>query len=237
MKPTIERLCPYTAKATQLKEGWGYQLIEIFKEEEKIGEFKRNYGSFGISSFSPFYRDGEWYALCSPTYVALKVMKLPECEIIGGEKDHSCGFCPVETFIPTYQWDFEPAKTKEELKKYPKQNHKWLSRDRKSKEYDPELYEEDKDIFYEDFSFVSGCVWGDDSSWKVEMRDISKAHDGIIERIDIGYHELPWNHTLKDSILLHGSNGFCDEFKNRVYLSIATVQHLQYENGKVNPED
>lgn len=40
--------------------------------------------------------------------------------------------------------------------------------------------------------FVCGCVWGDDSSWKVEYLDLSKIEEGIIRREKRwGYLELP----------------------------------------------
>jgi hypothetical protein len=33
-----------------------------------------------------------------------------------------------------------------------------------------------------DIGFVAGCHWGDDSSWKLEVFDLSRASDGVISR-------------------------------------------------------
>lgn len=51
------------------------------------------------------------------------------------------------------------------------------------------------------FGFVAGCVWGDDSSWKLQFIDLSKADQGIIVRDDrFGYFELPSGVRLADAI-------------------------------------
>lgn len=41
------------------------------------------------------------------------------------------------------------------------------------------------------FGFVCGCHWGDDSSWKIQYLDLSRAAEGIIVRdARMGYIEL-----------------------------------------------
>lgn len=51
------------------------------------------------------------------------------------------------------------------------------------------------------FGFVAGCVWGDDSSWKIQYLDLSQVHKGIIKRDDrFGYIELPDGLTLEQAI-------------------------------------
>lgn len=51
------------------------------------------------------------------------------------------------------------------------------------------------------FGFVAGCVWGDDSSWKIQFLDLSRVSEGIIKRDDrFGYIELLESHSLKDAI-------------------------------------
>jgi hypothetical protein len=90
----------------------------------------------------------------------------------------SFGFCPVEIYIPEYQLSKVAGTSEEKLHLYPKANHHWLKKDRESKEYDPDLFNKDMDanyefvhvekrIFHENFAFVSGCVFGDDRSWKI----------------------------------------------------------------------
>ena len=51
------------------------------------------------------------------------------------------------------------------------------------------------------FGFVSGCVWGDDHSWKIQYLDLSKISEGILTRDDrFGYIELCGSQNLKDAI-------------------------------------
>lgn len=203
---------------------------EIYLDENKIGEFKRNYDSYGNTSFASFERNGEWYALYSRSYVALSVMKLPSCEYINGENESDgFGFCPVEVYIPQYQWTLDKGYTPQELidKKIPECNHKWVGRDRESKEYDPDLWDKEKPTFYENFAFVSGCIWGDDSSWKIEVRDISQAHNGIITTVgDFGYHELA-NYPLKKCVSLYGLDRFVGEDRESTNITITIQKTLR----------
>lgn len=61
--------------------------------------------------------------------------------------------------------------------------------------------EDDEDGLNGQFGFVSGCVWGDDSSWKVQYLDLSEIDKGKIKRDDrFGYVELPDKVKLKDAI-------------------------------------
>lgn len=51
------------------------------------------------------------------------------------------------------------------------------------------------------FGFVSGCIWGDDHSWKLEYLDLSDIKNGNIKRENkFGYFELPNYKELKDCI-------------------------------------
>lgn len=123
---------------------WKYTKIGIFKGDEQIGEFVRNYVSFGESTFAPFKRGDRWYALYSPHYESIKVMSLPDCtpfEMVGKQST----FCPVEIYIPEYQWCLTKAIPEEKLHKYPECNHHWLKKDREEKEYDQELFNLDID--------------------------------------------------------------------------------------------
>jgi hypothetical protein len=52
-------------------------------------------------------------------------------------------------------------------------------------------------------AFVAGCVWGDDSTWKIQYIDVSRIDEGIIKREErFGYIELPSHLTLKKAIEL-----------------------------------
>lgn len=75
-----------------------------------------------------------------------------------------------------------------EKEKYAKENSEWYERN-------PIISQ------FAKFGFVSGCVWGDDGSWKIQFLDLTKADQGIIVRdARFGYLELPVNVTLADAI-------------------------------------
>lgn len=56
--------------------------------------------------------------------------------------------------------------------------------------------------FESSMGFVAGCGWGDDTSWKVQLLDLSKVEEGIIKRDGnrLGYIELCSNDKLEDAI-------------------------------------
>lgn len=95
----------FSVKCSPIKNerGWDHTLVEIYDGDAKIGEYKRNYGSFAEATFCPFELDGVWYALYSARYTKTRVMRLPECVDIGGEDSSPGGFCPVEYHVPVYR--------------------------------------------------------------------------------------------------------------------------------------
>lgn len=207
---------------------WNSVKYGVFQEQEQVGEFQRNYDSYGDTTFVPFKRGDNWYALYSPHYTGISVMELPSCKLVGGEPEDEYGFCPVEIYIPRYQIDTREAFPPEELLKYPEQNRSRLSQRGATKEYDEGLFEEGKEIFYENFAFVSGCVWGDDSSWKIELRDISQAHVGIIKRVDEwGYHQLPGNLSLKECVRLSAFEQRADRPQEVIDACIAVTKTIR----------
>jgi len=56
------------------------------------------------------------------------------------------------------------------------------------------------------FGFIAGCLWGDDSSWKIQYLDLSDASSGTVVRKEMfGYVAMPSNALrLKDCISLDG---------------------------------
>ena len=54
---------------------------------------------------------------------------------------------------------------------------------------------------YLPFGFISGCVWGDDCSWKIQLLDFSKLEEGVLRRsAEFGYIEMLGKHMLEDAI-------------------------------------
>ncbi len=103
----------YWIEATEVEneDDWNFQRCEIhtphrrsgemmLEQSVKIGVYKRNYHSFAKKTFYPFHKNGQDYALYSPDYTSTRIMKLPECEDIGGEEPNKTGFCPIEYFVP-----------------------------------------------------------------------------------------------------------------------------------------
>ena len=49
--------------------------------------------------------------------------------------------------------------------------------------------------------FRAGCIWDDDSSWKVQAIDLAGAAEGRIVRSErFGHLELPWKMSLRDAV-------------------------------------
>lgn len=161
--------------------------------EEQIGEYTRNYGVF-YRTFYPFKKDEKDYALYSPHYTATRVMELPSCRDIGGEEPHTVGFCPVEFFVPSYiMKEHQFPDGKPIVSPINEPDEKAIRDSTYSRVISP--------LLYYPFGFVAGCVWGDDSSWKIEYLDLSAVEKGEIRRdARFGYIELPDGVSLKQAI-------------------------------------
>lgn len=61
------------------------------------------------------------------------------------------------------------------------------------------------------WGFVQGCVWGDDTCWKLQYLDLSRVEEGIVKREErFGYIPLP-NGNLKDLIEIDDYRNLCDK--------------------------
>ena len=151
---------------------WPSSRIEIFErqsnpgESKKICEYERNYGPF--QTFEPFRQGDREFALISLDYTGTAVLDLRSGEVIAEEKPSSAGFCPVGFYVPDW-WDLYDG-TCIPGSKFWSVDHEFRSGE---------------------FGFVWGCVWGDDSSWKVQHLDLRKIQEGTILRDSrFGYVEL-----------------------------------------------
>ncbi|SRR5581483_10079535 len=78
-----------------------------------------------------------------------------------------------------------------------------------------------------DFGFVAGCIWGDDTSWKVELLDLSRIEEGIFQRsARFGYIELPEEMTLAQSVRVDW------EMWAKPYIKIVREQTFHLDTGK-----
>lgn len=185
---------PFYAKVIGTKDNgkgyWEYLKVGVFQRrramrDKLIGQYERNYSSL-IKTFYPFERNGKWYALYSKNYTATRIMSLPDCKDIGGEEKSGAGFCPAEFYVPKIQRLVALGKNKEGVQQYRKK----------------------LDTAYVPFGLIAGCVWGDDSSWKVMCIDLRQIEKGILKPDDrFGYVALPRELSLENAV----SVSDCDE--------------------------
>lgn len=95
----------------------------------------------------------------------------------------------------------------------------------------PEIYVSETSSRESDLGFVSGCVWGDDSSWKVECLDLTRVSEGILKRDSrLGYFELPEKVNLPEAIL--GVKEVKEGDVTAIQLRIAGIYTLDALTGK-----
>lgn len=212
-KPLRER---FVAKPQVVSEPRTWTQVEVavydleHNENEPIYTYHRNY-SF-LKTFEPFRiwveEENRWrnFALISPEYVSFKVLDLDTKEIVAtcpppvltaedaesmnkhisetgrtyheGQEFPSWGFCPVEFYVPDVL-DIHPSYlNSDSVEKYVKVFNAKRS-----------------------FGFVSGCIWGDDDSWKLQAVDLSAVLDGKVSTDDrFGYFILGDHLSLRQSV-------------------------------------
>ena len=91
-------------------------------------------------------------------------------------------------------------------------------------------------LLYYPFGFVAGCVWGDDSSWKIQFLDLSEIQTGAIKRdARFGHIEMPNNMSLREAINMGDYKyDLTDEIS---YIIIAAQRRFELMSGKVIDED
>lgn len=151
---------------------WASTVVEVFRradsgrEPEKVAEYERNYSL--LQTFEPFRQRDREFALISRRYTGTAVLDLETGRVVAEEPDSSFGFCPVGFYVPDW-WDVHDA----------------------SIIPGSESWNADLEWPSGEFGFVWGCIWGDDSSWKVQHLDLSGARDGVIRRDErFGYVQL-----------------------------------------------
>lgn len=160
-RPTPRERYSIRVAQTSPEGSWTKVSVEVLDGERLVGSYDRNYAM--LRTFEPFRQGDRDYALISPNYTATSVMDLQSGEIIAGEEPSPGGFCPVGFYVPDW-WDVhERAEGYGTLPG----SRGWSS---------------DYEWPTGDFGFVWGCVWGDDSSWKVQYLDLSRVREGVLMR-------------------------------------------------------
>lgn len=210
IKKTANSSYKVVVKSIRSPHHWGTSEIAIFAGnglfKRKLGGYTRNYPAHGMSTWYPFSRGGRDYALYSRDYTCTRVMELPSCRDIGGEEPSAGGFCPVDYYRPeiTY-FEKEPDPRKEGSFCY-------------------RIMKEPSQV-----AFIAGCIWGDDSSWKIQCFDISQIESGIITRDQrFGYIAMPKGVTLAQTTSLER-----DEESGAVIATFAVMQTYNLSTGEI----
>ncbi|MBI3850461.1 MAG: hypothetical protein HY298_09335 [Verrucomicrobia bacterium] len=194
---------------------WNSIRVGVFRCEaeskEQVGHYVRNYPNL-FRTFCHFRKNDKDYALYASDYTASRIMELPSCRDIGGEDPHGAGFCPVDFFVPRYI-ERESIGLDDKKHRYrvnepsaddliacttkftplDEKTGKRITVEKPSYPVAP--------LMYYPFGFVAGCIWGDDSSWKIQYLDMSKAETGVLKRDDrFGYIALPDSIPLSQAI-------------------------------------
>lgn len=131
-----------------------------------------------------------------------------EKDPVGTEKP-GWGFCPTDFFVPNLYdelitWlDEDEELSEQSIGKVLLKGFERLG----SKEWHYYLPEENLQLLTGQYAFYSGCVWGDDSSMKLNWIDLSRLTEGIVTSDQSRYGYVPLffrkNERLKDAIRLH----------------------------------
>ena len=205
---------------------WDSTKVSIFRDNILIGEYLRNYPSYASLTFHPFKIEEQWYALYSAHYTAVRVMKLHKDSIEDwcGQAPESNGFCPVEIYVPRYRSvksSFESDGKINEFETYAV-DCDYATED-KFLEDMPEFDSEQ----YTDFGFLCGCVWGDDTSWKILYIDLTGVPDRVLNITNkFGYWEMPRSATLKQCVDMSGWE------PSHHWISLTRAEHINLKTNE-----
>lgn len=194
---------------------WHGLRVGVFRREDgadvQVGEYERNYPSL-LRTFAPFRVADRELALYSPDYTCTRLLELPSCRDIGGEEPDGGGFCPVDFFVPyfidlEYRVDDQPPRRfRRQMPAAEDLGARTITRTlpataQRQERLEHQRYTPLGKLTYHPFGFMAGCIWGDDSSWKLQYLDLSKAADGILRREErFGYVELPDGLPLEKAV-------------------------------------
>lgn len=159
----------FSTRVTQTSQPgrWTTVHVDVLDGGTVVAGYDRNYSM--LRTFEPFRQGGRDFALISPYYTAASVIDLGTGEIVAAEEPAAGGFCPVGFYVPDW-WDVHDGS------KLPGQLT-WTA--------------DDEWPSAGDSGFVWGCVWGDDSSWKIQYLDLSGIQRGTLRREErFGYLKL-----------------------------------------------
>lgn len=246
MGPTPSYVARVLSEISYAPGTWCGLRVGVFRchsdSEEQVGEYERNYPSL-LRTFAAFRVGERDLALYSPDYTCTRLMELPSCRDIGGEEPSGGGFCPADFFVPYYvDLEFrEDGRPPHRSRKQMPEADDLLPRTTSvawpaTADRPARVEENDRlpigPLTFHPFGFVAGCVWGDDSSWKLQYLDLSRAAEGVLHRDDrFGYLELPGGVTLDRAVdLIDYQSDPHEAYAHGV--SITTVRRFDLRNGR-----
>lgn len=174
-----------------------------------IAHFDRNYPIM-YGTFEPFRQGEKLLALVSPDYTTTAVMDLETGKIIASETPNSYGFCPVGFYVPDW-WDIHDDSILPG-------SSSWTT---------------DMEQPNGNFGFVWGCLWGDDSSWKVQYLDLSRVQHGEILRDErFGYVQLATHPALKPKDFIN-----CSFYGGTWKVTFSVISSYDLLSGKREPHE
>ena len=226
---------------------WHGLRVGVFRRENdidlQVGEYERNYPSL-FRTFAPFRAAGRDLALYSPDYTCTRLLELPSCRDVGGEEPDGAGFCPVDFFIPHFV-DLEYRSGDQSPRRFRKQmpsTDDLVSRTipvtypataQRPERVEHQHYAPVGSLTYHPFGFVAGCIWGDDSSWKLQYLDLSQAANGILRREErFGYVELPHGLPLEKAVeLLDDQSDPTEDYAHQIEITL--TKRFDLRTGRV----
>ena len=165
-----DRWAVRTSPVSNGPDAWPSMSVEVCRRGdgglEPVATYLRNHALYG--TFEPFRQGGRELALISRDYEATAVLDLATGEVIAEEPEAQRGFCPTGFYVPDW-WDVNDG----------------------SIIPGSEYWDADLEQPSGQFGFVWGCIWGDDTSWKLQHLDLSRVTEGVIARDDrYGYLAL-----------------------------------------------
>lgn len=166
-RPTPRERFTTRVQVTSAPNAWTQVRVDVVDGDRVIATYDRNYSM--LQTFEPFRQGDGCFALISSDYTATSVLDLRSGQVIASETPSPGGFCPVGFYVPDW-WDVNDGSVLPGSL-YWRQDKEWPSAG--------------------DFGFVWGCIWGDDSSLKVQYLDLSQIQRGRIQRMErFGYLRL-----------------------------------------------
>ncbi|MEM7224879.1 MAG: hypothetical protein AAF495_18005 [Pseudomonadota bacterium] len=189
---------------------WNTLRVDILDQAGRVAvSYERNHPSL-YRTFEPFRQGERMLALISSDYTATSVIDLGTGEVLAAEEPSSLGFCPAGFYVPDW-WDVHDGRI------LPGSTN-WSG---------------DLEVPTGNFGFVWGCVWGDDSSWKVQYLDLTHVQEGKLLRDErFGYVELADHPKLDAKDFIR-----CSFYQGRCNVTFATLTSYDLASGERLPSE